>query len=232
MSTRGPRGRFLALEPAQAGFKQLEIAVTNVFVAMFSGSLRVSPNVRMNRVMRPKMLLIGADSLPLGILAQASWRANRRKRPRVVTRGKIRCHSGLRARLPRRVRRPKRIAVILDRMPFRGSTQVCSLWSVIVVLGRVSLRDGPFVRLVRHVSGNIDRVKRLPWRDAHMVVLTLLTPNWSFASFLRLLFPLPVTKSSTEFAPDGRRPLERLSAAPACLATGENRGTAPHAAPE
>jgi hypothetical protein len=179
MSTRGPRGRFLALEPAQAGFRQLEIAVTHVFVAMFSGSLRVSPNVRMNRVMRPKMGLIGPDSMPLGILAQASWRANRRKRPRVVTRGKIRCHSGLRARLPRRVRRPKRIAVILDRMPFRGSTQLCSLWSVrrarrgIVVLGRVSFRDGPFVRLVRHVSGKIDRVKRLPWRDAHMVVLPL-----------------------------------------------------------
>jgi hypothetical protein len=88
----------------------------------------------------------------------------------------------LRARLPRRVRRPKRIAVILDRMPFR-STQVCSLWSVrrarrgIVVLGRVSFRDGPFVRLVQHVSKKIDRVKRLPWRDAHMVVLPLLTPN-------------------------------------------------------
>jgi len=144
MSTRGPRGRFLALEPAQAGFRQLEIAVTHVFVSMFSGSLRVSPNVRMNRVM------------PLGILTQASWRANRRKRPRVVTRGKIRCHSGLRARLPRRVRRAR-----------RG----------IVVLGRVSFRDGPFVRLVRHVSGKIDRVKRLPWRDAHMVVLPLLTPN-------------------------------------------------------
>jgi hypothetical protein len=95
MSTRGPRGRFLAL--AQAGFK-LEIAVTNVFVAMFSGSLRVSPNVRRAR---------------------------------------------------------------------RG----------IVVLGRVSFRDGPFVRLVRHVSGKIDRVKRLPWRDAHMVVLPLLRPN-------------------------------------------------------
>jgi hypothetical protein len=105
MSTRGPRGRFLALEPAQAGFKQLEIAVTNVFVAMFSGSLRVSPNVRMNRVMRPKMGLIGPDSMTLGILAQASWRAN------------------------------------------------------------------------RHVSGKIDRVKRLSWRDAHMVVLPLLTPN-------------------------------------------------------
>jgi hypothetical protein len=45
MSTRGPRGRFLALEPAQAGFKQLEIAVTNVFVAMVSGSLRPT-NVR------------------------------------------------------------------------------------------------------------------------------------------------------------------------------------------
>jgi hypothetical protein len=144
MSTRGPRGRFLALEPAQAGFRQLEIAVTHVFVSMFSGSLRVSPNVRMNRVM------------PLGILTQASWRANRRKRPRVVTRGKIRCHSGLRARLPRRVRRAR-----------RG----------IVVLGRVSFRDGPFVRLVRHVSGKIDRVKRLPWRDAHMVVLPLLTPK-------------------------------------------------------
>jgi len=144
MSTRGPRGRFLALEPAQAGFRQLEIAVTHVFVAMFSGSLRVSPNVRMDRVM------------PLGILTQASWRANRPKRPRVVTRGKIRCHSGLRARLPRRVRRAR-----------RG----------IVVLGRVSFHDGPFVRLVRHVSGKIDRVKRLPWRDAHMVVLPLLTPN-------------------------------------------------------
>jgi hypothetical protein len=51
---------------------------------MFGGSLRVSPNVRMNRVMRPKMELIGPDSMPLGILAQASWRANRRKRPRVI----------------------------------------------------------------------------------------------------------------------------------------------------
>jgi hypothetical protein len=127
ISTRGPRGRFLALEPAQAGFRQLEIAVTHVFVAVFSGSLRVSPNVRMNRVMRPKMELIGPDSMPLGILAQASWRANRR--------------------------------------------------AIIVVLGRVSFRDGPFVRLVQHVSKKIDRVKRLPWRDAHMVVLPLLTPN-------------------------------------------------------
>jgi hypothetical protein len=137
MSTRGPRGRFLAVEPVQAGFKQLEIAVTNVFVAMFSGSLRVSPNARMNRIMRSKMGLIGPDRMPFGILARASWRANRRKRPRVVTRGKIRCHSGLRARLPRRVRRAR-----------RG----------IVVLGRVSFRDGSFVRLVRHVSGKIDGV--------------------------------------------------------------------------
>ena len=70
MSTRGPRGRFLALEPAQAGYKQLEIAVTHVLVAMFSGSLRVSPNVRGNRVMRPKMGLIDPDSMPLGILAR------------------------------------------------------------------------------------------------------------------------------------------------------------------
>ncbi|HEV2617838.1 MAG TPA: hypothetical protein VGU63_14645, partial [Candidatus Acidoferrales bacterium] len=84
---RGPRGRFLALEPAQAGFRQLEIAVTHVFVAVFSGSLRVSPNVRMNRVMRPKMGLIGPDSMPLGILAQASWRANRRARRGIVVLG-------------------------------------------------------------------------------------------------------------------------------------------------
>jgi hypothetical protein len=95
MSTRGLRGRFLALEPVQAGFKQLEIAVTNVFVATFSGSLRVSPNVQMNRIMRPKKGLIGPDSMSLGILAQAFWRANRRKRSRVVTRGKIRSHDGV-----------------------------------------------------------------------------------------------------------------------------------------
>jgi hypothetical protein len=137
MSTRGPRGRFLALEPAQAGFKQLEIAVTNVFVAMFSGSLRVSPNVRMNRAMRPKMGLIGPDSMPLGILAQASRRVNRRKRPRVI---------------------------------------------------------------------------RLPWRDVHMVVLSLLTPKLKFRLFLEAAFPAPRNKSSTEFGPDRRRPLERLSA--------------------
>lgn len=201
MSARGQRGRFLALEPAQAGFKRLvEIAVTYVFVAMFSGLLRVSPNVRMNRVMRPKMGLIGPDSMPLGILAQASWRANRRKRPRVVTRGKIRCHSGLRAHLPRRVRRPKRIAVILDRMPFRGSTQVCSLWSArrarrgIVVPGRASFRDGPFVRLVRHVSGKIDRVKRLLWRDAHMVVTPPIDAQLKFRLFLEAAFPAPRNK--------------------------------------
>jgi hypothetical protein len=109
MSTRGPRGRFLALEPAQAGFKQLEIAVTNVFVAMFSGSLSV-----------------------------------------------------------RRARRG------------------------IVVLGRVSFRDGPFVRLVRHVSGKIDRVKRLPWRDAHMVVLPLL--QLKFRLFLEAALPAPRNK--------------------------------------
>jgi hypothetical protein len=36
-SARGPRGRFLALEQAQAGFKLLEVAVTLALVMMFSG---------------------------------------------------------------------------------------------------------------------------------------------------------------------------------------------------
>ena len=166
--TRGPR--LLALQPAQAGFKLLEIVVTHDLVTARGGSLLVSPNVRMNRVMRPKMGFIGTDSMPLGMLAQASWRANRRKRPRVVTGGKVRCYnSGLYARLLRRIRRPKRVAVILDRMPFRASTLVCSLWCV---RRTRRLRDGPFVRLLRHVSGKIDGVKRLPWHSS-----TPLTPN-------------------------------------------------------
>ena len=46
--TRGPRGRFLTLQPAQDGFKPLEIAVTHGFVTMFSGWLLMSPHVRMN----------------------------------------------------------------------------------------------------------------------------------------------------------------------------------------
>lgn len=128
--TREPRGRFLTLQPAQDGFKPLEIAVTHGFVTMFSGWLLMSPHVRMNCVMRSKMGLIGTDSVPLDMLAQASWRANRRTRRRGVTGGKIRCYSGLCALLRRRVRRPKRIAVIIGRMPFRASTLVCSLWCV------------------------------------------------------------------------------------------------------
>ena len=122
--TREPRGRFLTLQPA---LKPLEIAVTHGFVTMFSGWLLMSPHVRMNCVMRSKMGLIGTDSVPLDMLAQASWRANRRTG---VTGGKIRCYSGLCALLHRRVRRPKRIAVIIGTMPFRASTLVCSLWCV------------------------------------------------------------------------------------------------------
>ena len=78
--TREPRGRFLTLQPAQDGFKPLEIAVTHGFVTMFSGWLLMSPHVRMNCVMRSKMGFIGTDSVPLDMLAQASWRANRRTR--------------------------------------------------------------------------------------------------------------------------------------------------------
>jgi hypothetical protein len=115
-STRGTRGRFLALQQAQAGFKLLEIAVTHPFVTMFSGWLLVSPHIRMSRVM----------SVPRGMLAQASWRLTS-----IVTGYKVRCYnSGLCARLLRRVRRPKRIAVILDRIMFRASTLVCLLWCV------------------------------------------------------------------------------------------------------
>ena len=88
-SARGPRGRFLALEQAQAGFKLLEVAVTLAFVMMFSGWLLASPNVRMNCFMG---------------LARASSRANRRKPPRIVTGDKVRCYSALCARLLRCVR--------------------------------------------------------------------------------------------------------------------------------
>jgi hypothetical protein len=160
-TTRGTRGRFLALQQAQGGFKLLEIPVTHASVTMFRAWLLVSPNVRMNRVMRP-------DSVRGSMLAQASLRANRRKRRRVVTGDKVRCcNSALCTCLLRRVRRPKRIAVIL-RIMSRASALVCLLWCV-----RRARRfcDGPFMRLVRHVSGKIDRVRRLPWRGSHIVVL-------------------------------------------------------------
>ena len=36
---------------------------------------------------------------------------------------------------------------------------------------KASFRDRPFARLVRHASGKIDGVKRLPWRGTHIMVL-------------------------------------------------------------
>jgi hypothetical protein len=41
---------------------------------------------------------------------------------------------------------------------------------LIVTPGRMSLRDGPFARLVRH---RIEGVKRLPWRGTHISVLPI-----------------------------------------------------------
>ena len=67
-TARRPRGRLLALEQAQAGFKLLEVVVTLAWVMMFSA--------RMNCFMRP-------DIVPRDMLAQASSRA--RKPPRVIT---------------------------------------------------------------------------------------------------------------------------------------------------
>ena len=82
----------------------------------------------------------------------------------LVTGRKARCH-WLCARLLRRVRRPKRIPVTLDRMPFRASALACSLWCV---RRARRFRDGSFARLARHM---IDGVKRLPWRGTHIMVL-------------------------------------------------------------
>jgi hypothetical protein len=56
--------------------------------------------------------------------------------------------------------------------------------------------------------GRFLRVKRLLWRDAHMVDSLYFDSQLKFRLFLEVLFPLPVTKSSTEFAPE-----QRLSAA-------------------
>ncbi len=85
-----PRGRFLALELAQASFKSLKVVVTHDLVT-----------------------------------ARGGWLL------RIVTGRKARCYR-LCARLLRRVRRPKRIPVTLDRMPFRASALACSLWCVSV----------------------------------------------------------------------------------------------------
>src|SRR6266436_6212078 len=78
-----PRGRFLALELAQASFKSLQVVVTHDLVT-----------------------------------ARGGWLL------RIVTGRKARCY-WLCARLLRRVRRPKRIPVTLDRMPFRASALAC-----------------------------------------------------------------------------------------------------------
>jgi hypothetical protein len=62
--------------------------------------------------------------------------------------------------------------------------------------------------------GRFLRVKRLLWRDAHFggMLIWWYSPYFDaqlkFRLFLEVLFPLPVTKSSTEFAPE-----QRLSAA-------------------
>jgi len=109
-----PRGRFLALELAQASFKSLKVVVTHDLVT-----------------------------------ARGGWLL------RIVTGRKARCYR-LCARLLRRVRRPKRIPVTLDRMPFRASALACSLWCV---RRARRFRDGSFARLARHM---IDGVKRLP----------------------------------------------------------------------
>src|SRR5262249_48984765 len=109
-----PRGRFLALELAQASFKSLKIVVTHDLVT-----------------------------------ARGGWLL------RIVTGRKARCYR-LCARLLRRVRRPKRMPVTVDRMPCRASGLAWSRWCV--RRGR-GVREGSFARLARHM---IDGVKGLP----------------------------------------------------------------------
>ena len=96
--TREPHGSFLALQPAQAGFKPLEITVAHALVTAL-GWLLVSTAWPVRKRSFSSMLatervmsagFIGNDRAPTGILARASWRANRRKRPR-VTGGKFGC---------------------------------------------------------------------------------------------------------------------------------------------
>ena len=174
--TGEPHDRFLALQPAQAGFKPLKVAGTYALVTALGGWLFVSTawSVRKRsfksmrsteRVMRAKVRFIGPDTVRLGMIAQASWGVNRRKRPR-ASGGKLGRYRGLRARSPRRVRRAKRIAVILDRMPIRASTLTCLVWRVtrakqiIVVLGRVSFCGSPCAHLIRHLNRKVG-VKRL-----------------------------------------------------------------------
>ena len=81
--TGEPRGRFLALQPAQAGFKPLKVSVTHALVTALGGWLLVSMawSVRerpfrsmssTERVMRAKLSFIGPDAVRLGMIAQTS----------------------------------------------------------------------------------------------------------------------------------------------------------------
>src|SRR5207247_1104701 len=86
------------------------------------------------------------DNTPLGVLAQFFCRAKSRRQRRFPTDGKILFYGRLCTRPLRRVRRLKRTAVALDRMP---------------------LRAGPLVRLVRLTSGRMDGIKILSCWGTH-----------------------------------------------------------------
>ena len=60
----------------------------------------------------------GVRGIPVGMLAQTFWRANRFIQGHILTFGNTRFYSRL------------RIVVILGRMPLRARTLVCSRWSV------------------------------------------------------------------------------------------------------
>ena len=79
--TGEPHGSFLALQPAQAGFKPLEIAVTHAVATAIGGWLFVSTacSVRKRswsmpsiaRVMRAKVSFIGPDTVRLSMIVQS-----------------------------------------------------------------------------------------------------------------------------------------------------------------
>jgi hypothetical protein len=117
---------------------------------------------------RFRRMIAFAESVTSGCqtLTGAFPSTHRQWRLRVVTDAKIRCDGGLSTRFRRRVRGPKRIAVIFDRTLLAGSL-VYSLWCVrrtkrlSFVLGRMWFRGNPFAHPSRLVSRKIEGITRL-----------------------------------------------------------------------
>src|SRR5262245_33693967 len=87
-------------------------------------------------------------------------------------------------------------------MMFCASTLVCLLWCV---RGARRFCDGPFMRLVRHVSGKSARVRRLPSRGTHIVVSPIVPPSARHA---------PLTGAAWSRNRDAEATVQRLALLP------------------